>query len=72
MLFSKAIFWEIVQLFQGKSATLLHFVGYCDLASFKKVHPENKKLSPENTGQPKSARAFCCLGLWKMKISHFP
>ena len=51
---------------------LLNFVGYCDLASFKKVHPENKKLWPENTGQPKSARAFCCLGLWKMKISHFP
>ena len=23
---------------------LLNFVGYCDLASFKKVHPENKKL----------------------------
>ena len=37
---------------------LLNFVGYCDLASLKKVHPENKKLWPENTGQPKSARAF--------------
>ena len=35
--------------------TLLNFVGYCDLASFKKVHPENKELWPENTGQPKSA-----------------
>jgi hypothetical protein len=23
---------------------LLNFVGYCDLASFKKVHPEIKKL----------------------------
>ena len=40
---------------------MLNFVGYCDLASFKKVHPENKKLWPENTGQPKSAWAFCCL-----------
>ena len=48
------------------------FVGYCDLASLKKVHPDNKKSWGENTGQPKSARAFCCLGLWKMKISHFP
>ena len=51
---------------------LLNFVGYCDIASFKNVHPENKKLRPENTGQPKSARAFCCQGLWKMKIFHFP
>ena len=24
--------------------SLLSFLGYCDLASFKKVHPENKKL----------------------------
>ena len=38
--------------------SLLHFVGYCDPASFKKVHPDNKKLWPEDTGQPKSARAF--------------
>ena len=45
----------------------MNFVGYCDLASLKKVHPENKKLRPENTGQPKSARA----GKWKMKISQF-
>ena len=48
--------------------TLLNFVGYCDLASFKKVHPETKKLWAKNTGQPKSARAFCCLGLWKIKV----
>ena len=37
---------------------LLNFVGYCDLASFQKVNPENEKWWPENTGQPKSARAF--------------
>ena len=37
---------------------MLNFVGYCDLASFQKVNPENEKWWPENTGQPKSARAF--------------
>ena len=37
---------------------LLNFVGYCDLASFQKVNPENEILCLENTGQPKSARAF--------------
>ena len=47
---------------------LLNFVGYCDLASLKKVYPENKKLWPENTGQPKSARAFCCLGHRGLKL----
>ena len=43
----------------------LNFVGYCDLASFKKVQAENEKVGPENktfwpkdTGQLKSARAF--------------
>ena len=37
---------------------MLNFVGYCDLASFQKVDPENEKWWPENTGHPKSARAF--------------
>ena len=41
-------------LYTKKEHYLLNFVGYCHLASFKKVHPEN-------TGEPKSARAFCCL-----------
>ena len=40
------------------SIYLLNFVGYCDLASSKIFHSENKKSWPENTGQPKSARAF--------------
>ena len=43
---------------RGWKRPLLNFVGYCDLASFKKVNPENKKSWPENTRQPKSARAF--------------
>ena len=52
---------DIKKTFQNK--LLLNFIGHCDLASLKKVHPDNKKSWPENTGQPKSARAFCCLGL---------
>ena len=37
--------------------SLFNFVGYCDLASFQRVNPDNEKFRPKNTWQPKSARA---------------
>ena len=56
----KIPYFRVFPLFGGMIGhmNLLNFVGYCDLASFKKVHTENKKLRPENIGQPKSAKAF--------------
>ena len=37
---------------------LLNFVGYCDLASFKKVHPENKNYDQKILDNQKVLELF--------------